>query len=140
MKENKNTPPEATSPLETFGRQIADFIINSPCQLAIDIRKAVRGEAQTAETPKPSQTAPAAKTAKTPRLPKLEDLGWVENTVAQRMLGISRRALQTHRSKGGLPFSQFGNKIYFRLEDIIRALENGYTGNLDDNDTKGGDQ
>ena len=140
MKENKNTPREATSPLETFGRQIADFIINSPCQLAIDIRKAVRGEAPSAQTPQPSQTAPAAKTPKTPRLPKLEDLGWVENTVAQRMLGISRRALQTHRSKGGLPFSQFGNKIYFRLEDIIRALENGYTGNLDDNDTKGGDQ
>ncbi|MDO5761583.1 MAG: helix-turn-helix domain-containing protein [Bacteroidales bacterium] len=140
MKENKNTPREATSPLETFGRQIADFIINSPCQLAIDIRKAVRGEAQTAQTPQPSQTAPAAKTPKNPRQPKLEDLGWVENTVAQRMLGISRRALQTHRSKGGLPFSQFGNKIYFRLEDIIRALENGYTGNLDDNDTKGGDQ
>lgn len=146
MKENKNTPREATSPLETFGRQIADFIINSPCQLAIDIRKAVRGEAPPAQTPQPSQTAtaaktpPPAKTPQTPRLPKLEDLGWVENTVAQRMLGISRRALQTHRSKGGLPFSQFGNKIYFRLEDIIRALENGYTGNLDDNDTKGGDQ
>ena len=140
MKENKNTPREATSPLETFGRQIADFIINSPCQLAIDIRKAVRGEAPPAQTSQPSQTAPAAKTPKTSRQPKLEDLGWVENTVAQRMLGISRRALQTHRSKGGLPFSQFGNKIYFRLEDIIRALENGYTGNLDDNDTKGGDQ
>ena len=61
MKENKNTPREATSPLETFGRQIADFIINSPCQLAIDIRKAVRGEAP-AQTAQPSQTAPAAKT------------------------------------------------------------------------------
>ena len=137
MKENKNTPREATSPLETFGRQIADFIINSPCQLAIDIRKAVRGEAPPAQTP---QTAPAAKTPKNPRQPKLEDLGWVDNIEASRLLGITVRALQAHRLRGNIPFSLIGNKVYFRLEDIKRMLEKRYTGHASTNDTKGGDQ
>ena len=140
MKENKNTPREATSPLETFGRQIADFIINSPCQLAIDIRKAVRGEAPSAQTPQPSQTAPAAKTPKTSRQPKLEDLGWVDNIEASRLLGITVRALQAHRLRGNIPFSLIGNKVYFRLEDIKRTLEKRYTGHASTNDTKGGDQ
>lgn len=140
MKENKNTPREATSPLETFGRQIADFIINSPCQLAIDIRKAVRGEAPPAETPQPSQTATAAKTPKTSRQPKLEDLGWVDNIEASRLLGITVRALQAHRLRGNIPFSLIGNKVYFRLEDIKRMLEKRYTGHASTNDTKGGDQ
>ncbi len=140
MKENKNTPREATSPLETFGRQIADFIINSPCQLAADIRKAVRGEAPPAQTPQPSQTATAAKTPKTPRQPKLKDLGWVDNIEASRLLGITVRALQAHRLRGNIPFSLIGNKVYFRLEDIKRMLEKRYTGHASTNDTKGGDQ
>ncbi len=146
MKENKNTPPEATSPLETFGRQIADFIINSPCQLAIDIRKAVRGEAPPAQTSQPSQTATAAKTPppaqtpKTSRQPKLEDLGWVDNIEASRLLGITVRALQAHRLRGNIPFSLIGNKVYFRLEDIKQMLEKRYTGHASTNATKGRDQ
>lgn len=39
-----------------------------------------------------------------------------------RILGISDKTWQTYRSKGIIPFSQIGRKIYVRKEDLERYI------------------
>lgn len=48
---------------------------------------------------------------------------WIESTKVPPLLGISRRTWQTWRDKRTIPFSQFGSKIYVKLEDINKLLE-----------------
>ena len=58
--------------------------------------------------------------AKTP----LED--WIDNQDVMNTLHISQRTLQTLRSNG-TKFSKFGNKIYYRRQDIQEMLAQKYT-------------
>jgi predicted site-specific integrase-resolvase len=41
------------------------------------------------------------------------------------MLNLSKRALQTYRACGKIPFSMLGGKVYFRESDIAKILQNG---------------
>ena len=59
--------------------------------------------------------------AKTP----LED--WIDNQDVMNTLHISQRTLQTLRSNGTIKFSKFGNKIYYRRQDIQEILAQKYT-------------
>ena len=59
--------------------------------------------------------------AKTP----LED--WIDNQDVMNTLYISQRTLQTLRSNGTMKFSKFGNKIYYRRQDIQEMLAQKYT-------------
>jgi len=42
------------------------------------------------------------------------------------LMNISTRTAQMWRDKGFIGFSQLGNKIYYRLEDILSLLNENY--------------
>ncbi|WP_280647088.1 MULTISPECIES: helix-turn-helix domain-containing protein [unclassified Dysgonomonas] len=42
-----------------------------------------------------------------------------------RILGISKRTLQTWRNNGKIPFSMLGGKVYFHQSDIDKLLQEG---------------
>ncbi len=42
------------------------------------------------------------------------------------MLNLSKRALQTYRASGKIPFSMLGGKVYFKSEDIVAMLKAGF--------------
>ena len=44
-----------------------------------------------------------------------------------KLLHISQRTLQTLRSNNTIKFSKFGNKIYYRRQDIQNILAENYT-------------
>ena len=51
---------------------------------------------------------------------------WVDNQDVMQSLHISPRTLQTLRSNGTLPYSRISNKIYYRLQDILKILSDNY--------------
>jgi hypothetical protein len=51
---------------------------------------------------------------------------WLDNQDVCQILKISKRTLQSYRDNGVLPYSQFGNKIYYRASDIKKHLEDNY--------------
>jgi hypothetical protein len=55
---------------------------------------------------------------------------WLDNAQVCKELRISRRQLQNYRDQGTLPYSKFGNKIYYRREDINAHLMRNYKGEL----------
>lgn len=48
---------------------------------------------------------------------------WVESSEVPKILNISSRTWQTYRDKKAIPYSQFGSKIYVKLADIDKFLE-----------------
>ena len=40
-----------------------------------------------------------------------------------RELKLSKRTVQTLRSTGRLPYTRFNHKTYYRLEDVMKVLE-----------------
>jgi hypothetical protein len=63
---------------------------------------------------------------------QIED--WFDNQGVMQILHISARTLQNLRSKGILPYSRIGNKIYYCRQDIIKILSTHYITN--DENTK----
>ena len=51
---------------------------------------------------------------------------WLTIDETCQILKISRRTLQNYRDKNLLPFSQVGNKIYFKASDVYGFLEQNY--------------
>ena len=51
---------------------------------------------------------------------------WLDNQDVCIILKVSTRTLQNYRDKGILPFSQIGNKIYYKASDIEKHLETNY--------------
>ncbi len=51
---------------------------------------------------------------------------WLDNEEVGNILKVSKRTLQTYRDRGILPYSQIGNKIYYKADDIQSHLENNY--------------
>lgn len=51
---------------------------------------------------------------------------WLDNQDVCLILKVSTRTLQNYRDKGILPFSQIGNKIYYKSSDIEKHLNNSY--------------
>ncbi len=54
---------------------------------------------------------------------ELFQLRWIESKKIPPLLGISNRTWTSWRKNRVIPFSQFGSKIYVRLEDINNLLE-----------------
>ncbi|MCL2561857.1 MAG: helix-turn-helix domain-containing protein [Rikenellaceae bacterium] len=42
-----------------------------------------------------------------------------------RLLGLSKRTLQSWRASGRIPFSMLSGKVYFKESDIDALLKNG---------------
>ena len=51
---------------------------------------------------------------------------WLDNQEFCQLLKISKRTAQNYRDKGLVPFSQMEAKVYYRLSDVHRMLENHY--------------
>lgn len=59
----------------------------------------------------------------------VEDLGlkkWLDNQQVCEMLRISKKALQSYRDRGLIPFTRIKHKIFFKPEDVQRLLESNY--------------
>jgi len=48
---------------------------------------------------------------------------WVKSEDARQMFGVSRKTWQTWRDNKYIPFSQFGQKIYYNLNDLDEFLK-----------------
>jgi hypothetical protein len=48
---------------------------------------------------------------------------WLDNQDVCMMLNISKRTLQPKRDNGTLPYSQINHKMYYKLEDVKRIME-----------------
>lgn len=47
---------------------------------------------------------------------------WLDNENVCRLLGISKRTLQTYRDNGTLPYSQINHKMFYKASDIEALL------------------
>lgn len=47
---------------------------------------------------------------------------WLDNEDVCRLLGISKRTLQTYRDNGTLPYSQINHKMFYKASDIEALL------------------
>lgn len=50
---------------------------------------------------------------------------WMDSQEIMELLHLSARTLQTWRSKGVLPFSKVGNKIFYKRCDLDELLQGG---------------
>ena len=70
---------------------------------------------------------PPKQTVRTPILDRYMPLPpgdrWLLKEEVISMLYMSDRTLQRWRSEGIIPYSKIGNKIWYRLSDIIKLLE-----------------
>lgn len=48
---------------------------------------------------------------------------WVDTADVCRELKLSKRTVQTLRSTGRLPYTRFNHKTYYKLEDVMKVLE-----------------
>lgn len=51
---------------------------------------------------------------------------FLDNEELIAMLKISRRTAQTWRDEGKISFSQVGNKIYYKLSDVEKTMQDHY--------------
>ena len=51
---------------------------------------------------------------------------WLDNQDVMLLLKISKRTLQSYRDESKIPFSQIGNKIYYKASDIEKFLKKNY--------------
>ena len=58
---------------------------------------------------------------------KPHDQVWLTNEELEKLLKISKRTTQLYRDNGMIPYSQVGNKIYYKLSDIEHFLESHLT-------------
>lgn len=56
---------------------------------------------------------------------------WLDNQEVCLMLNITKRTLQTYKSKGLLPYSRLNRKNYFKFSDIQALLEAEQTNKTD---------
>lgn len=57
------------------------------------------------------------------RLTNREVSEWVDTADVCRELKLSKRTVQTLRSTGKLPYTRFNHKTYYKLEDVMKVLE-----------------
>jgi hypothetical protein len=55
--------------------------------------------------------------------PIFKEEQWLDNQEVCLMMNITKRTLQTYKSKGLLPYSRLNRKNYFKLSDIRALLE-----------------
>lgn len=54
---------------------------------------------------------------------------WLDNQEVCLMMNITKRTLQTYKSKGFLPYSKLNRKNYYKLSDVRALLEAGQLDN-----------
>lgn len=55
--------------------------------------------------------------------PIFKEEQWLDNQEVCLMMNITKRTLQTYKSKGLLPYSRLNRKNYFKLSDVRTLLE-----------------
>lgn len=63
--------------------------------------------------------------------PIFKEEQWLDNQEVCLMMNITKRTLQTYKSKGLLPYSRLNRKNYFKLSDIQALLEAEQTNKTD---------
>lgn len=58
---------------------------------------------------------------------------WLRSKDVRNMLGISDSTLQTMRINGSIPSYKLGSSFFYKLEEILAALEAGRTIRKDGN-------
>lgn len=53
---------------------------------------------------------------------------WYNEQEAMEYLSVAKSTIQSYRKKGLIEFSQFANKIHYKLSDLDAFLESNYTG------------
>lgn len=51
---------------------------------------------------------------------------WLTNKDASELLQVTARTMQNYRDKGIISFSQIGSKIYYKMSDLKKHLEDHY--------------
>lgn len=51
---------------------------------------------------------------------------FIDNQEFTQLMKISKRTSQTYRDEGFISFSQIGNKIYYRMSDVKKLLDDNY--------------
>lgn len=51
---------------------------------------------------------------------------WIDNSEFCQLLKVSPRTAQNYRDNGIVAFSQPGSKVYYKMSDVHRMLENHY--------------
>lgn len=51
----------------------------------------------------------------------------IDNAHFIKLMGISQKTAQTWRDTGVIDFSQIGNKIYYRISDLQKLLDQNYS-------------
>lgn len=51
---------------------------------------------------------------------------FLDNQEFLQLMNISKRTAQTWRDSGVISFSQIGSKIYYRMSDVQKLLDNNY--------------
>jgi len=51
---------------------------------------------------------------------------YLGNTEFMTLLDVSKRTLQTWRDEGKISFSQVGGKIYYKLSDVDKFMQENY--------------
>lgn len=51
---------------------------------------------------------------------------FLDNQEFMQLMNISKRTAQTWRDEGIISFSQIGSKIYYRMSDVQKLLDNNY--------------
>lgn len=59
--------------------------------------------------------------------PIFKEEQWLDNQEVCLMMNITKRTLQTYKSKGLLPYSRLNRKNYFKLSDVRALLEAEHT-------------
>ena len=52
---------------------------------------------------------------------------WIDSQDLMKVLHISKRTLLKLRTNGTIPFSRISNKLYYKIEDVQRILQDNYT-------------
>ena len=66
-------------------------------------------------------------------IPIFKEEKWLDNQEVCLMMKITKRTLQTYKSKGLLPYSKLNRKNYYKLSDVQALLEAGQPYNTNDN-------
>lgn len=61
--------------------------------------------------------------------PIFKEEQWLDNQEVCLMMNITKRTLQTYKSKGFLPYSKLNRKNYYKLSDVRALLEAGQLDN-----------
>ena len=61
--------------------------------------------------------------------PIFKEEQWLDNQEVCLMMNITKRTLQTYKSKGLLPYSKLNRKNYYKLSDVRALFEAGQLDN-----------